>query len=114
MSLATPLLYALALLAVLAFLLWLVRRSPFDWLGGWLPDAPGGPASAVETLRQRYARGEIDEATFATMLDQLESSHSSRSTGRVSASRAADEVTEATGDEAWQFQPRADRPIDWS
>lgn len=33
----------------------------------------GGP-SAVEILRQRYARGEIDEATFARMRQQLEAS----------------------------------------
>lgn len=32
---------------------------------------PGQPPSALETLRQRYARGEIDEPTYQRMYEQL-------------------------------------------
>lgn len=37
------------------------------------PDRTGG-LDAMEVLRQRYARGEIDAATFAQMREQLGSS----------------------------------------
>jgi putative membrane protein len=33
---------------------------------------PSGGPGAMEVLRQRYARGEIDDATFARMRQQLE------------------------------------------
>jgi len=39
----------------------------------------GGGPSALEILRQRYARGEIDAATFEQMRERLESSHAPRS-----------------------------------
>lgn len=44
---------------------WLTNRSTTD------EQSRSGP-SALEILRQRYARGEIDEATFERMRQQLE------------------------------------------
>jgi uncharacterized membrane protein len=108
-SLALPLLlFVLPLLAVLALLLWSARHSFFDRLGGWLPATPGGPASAVETLRQRYARGEIDEDAFDTMLDRLNSSDREQ----INQDYTAD-INEQSREEE-QFRPRPDLPIDWS
>jgi putative membrane protein len=47
-----------------ALLLWAVVR----WLQPHLPSGSVSPsASADDLLRQRYARGEIDETTFAHM-----------------------------------------------
>jgi hypothetical protein len=107
--LALPLLlFMLPVLAVLALLLWSARHSFFDRLGGWLPATPGGPASAVETLRQRYARGEIDEVTFNAMLDRLNSSGHEQ----VNRNYTGDINRETREDE--QFRPRPDLPIDWS
>jgi putative membrane protein len=51
-----------------------------SWLGGWrMPPSeqsghPGSP-SALEILQQRYARGEIDYATFEQMRERLQASH---------------------------------------
>jgi putative membrane protein len=51
------------------------------WFGhrGWYqpsypPDMPPQGPSALEILRQRYARGEIDAVTFEQMRERLESS----------------------------------------
>ena len=44
------------------------RQMPFS-PGGMPPVQP----SALETLRQRYARGEIDADTYEQMLERLES-----------------------------------------
>ncbi len=108
-SLALPLLlFVLPVLAVLALLLWSARHNFFDRLGGWLPAAPGGSASALETLRQRYASGEIDADTFETMLDRLNSS------GREQANQdSAGDIDRETRQEE-QYRPRPDLPIDWS
>jgi len=46
------------------------RYAPF-YHPGMSPDQ----ASAMEILRQRYARGEIDAATFDQMRERLEASH---------------------------------------
>ncbi|HEX8727357.1 MAG TPA: SHOCT domain-containing protein [Ktedonobacterales bacterium] len=108
-SLALPLLlFVLPVLAVLALLLWSSRHNFFDRLSGWLPAAPRETASAVETLRQRYARGEIDDDTFDAMLDRLNSS------GREQANQdSAGDIYRETGEEE-QVRPRPDLPIDWS
>lgn len=66
------LLNAAVWIALLGLLIWGVsrlftRRAP----SGGRPDAS---PTALEILRQRYARGEIDEATFERMRQQLETS----------------------------------------
>jgi len=58
--------------AILGLLIWALVR----WLaprasGGWPPSGATGP-SALEILRQRYARGEIDATTFEQMCERLE------------------------------------------
>jgi putative membrane protein len=45
------------------------RPTPF-----YQPGVPPVQPSAMEILRQRYARGEIDAATFEHMRERLESS----------------------------------------
>lgn len=40
----------------------------------YTPGTPPSQPSAMEILRQRYARGEIDAATFDNMRERLESS----------------------------------------
>jgi putative membrane protein len=59
---------------VLALAIWLLVR----WFSGRTtlstPHAPSPlpvPPSALEILRQRYARGEIDTATFENMRERL-------------------------------------------
>jgi putative membrane protein len=57
---------------LLAGLIWGLIR----WLGGrpWgRAQMPSGP-SALEILQQRYARGEIDHATFEQMRERLQAS----------------------------------------
>lgn len=67
-------------LLVWALIRWLVVRSP----SGGAPWGPPSGPSAMEILRQRYARGEIDAATFDQMRERLEAS------GTGSAARASD------------------------
>ncbi len=62
-------------MAVLVVLVWAVIR----WLerktstsGPQETSIPSRGPSALEILRQRYARGEIDTATFEQMREQLE------------------------------------------
>ncbi len=64
----------IALLVVLAWALirWLERKTTTP-----LPPSTGTPPmgpSALEILRQRYARGEIDTVTFEQMHERLEGS----------------------------------------
>lgn len=70
------------ILLVALVIWWAVRwssnrgRAPFYGGGGW-----GGPsqgATALEVLRQRYARGEIDATTFEQMRERLEASYRTR------------------------------------
>ncbi|HEX6123181.1 MAG TPA: SHOCT domain-containing protein [Ktedonobacterales bacterium] len=59
-------------LAVWAFVRWVAHQTR---AGGEPPSArtAAGP-SALEILRQRYARGEIDSETFERMREQLDAS----------------------------------------
>ncbi|HEU5380872.1 MAG TPA: SHOCT domain-containing protein [Ktedonobacteraceae bacterium] len=59
-------------LALLCLLVWVV----FSWSGLWARQrgrATPEASSALEILRQRYARGEIDASTFENMRERLES-----------------------------------------
>ena len=67
-------LFWIALFGVLvwALLHWLnTRNTPII---GYHPTPPPYHPSAGEILRQRYARGEIDEATYQQMRERLEAS----------------------------------------
>jgi len=69
---------------VLGGLLWIVIWALLIWgLIRWFasgnrrrpyfhPDQPPSAPSALEILRQRYARGDIDAATFEQMRERLE------------------------------------------
>lgn len=65
-------LFWLVLLGLAIWLLvrWLTRNSNPATLP--YPGTPPTPPSALEMLRQRYARGEIDTETFQRMRAQLE------------------------------------------
>ena len=72
MMLGMVLWIALLVVLVWALIRWLQRRTS-------VPGSPGtgmpvNQLSALELLRQRYARGEIDTATFEQMRERLESS----------------------------------------
>ena len=105
--LALPVLFVLPLLALLVTLLWPARHALLGRLGNrpytryYPPPAaqPTGTISAVELLRQRYARGEIDGDTYAAMRDEL-----TTSTG---------EQPQNDGPPP-QYRPRPDVPVDWS
>lgn len=58
--------WIILLIVLVAVLLALGQR------GGWL-SGMGGIDRAEETLRDRYARGEIDEATYRHRLNELRS-----------------------------------------
>ncbi len=57
-------------LVVWALVRWLAVHAPSS---GSPPSGSNGP-SAIEILRQRFARGEIDAATFEQMRERLEGS----------------------------------------
>ncbi len=72
MSLGTVLWIALLVVLVWALIRWLSSKTSTPTpMTMHMP--PGGP-SALEILRQRYARGEIDTATFEQMRERLEAS----------------------------------------
>jgi putative membrane protein len=85
----------MAWLAILGTLFWLVLIGVVVWaLVRWVahltrtggsstggPSSPGIPPSAEEILRQRFARGEIDAATYRAMRDELHSGESRPATG---------------------------------
>lgn len=58
-------------IGLIGILIWAVSRL-FTQRGTSTGQLQSGP-SAMEILRQRYARGEIDEATFERMRQRLES-----------------------------------------
>ena len=64
----------IAVFVVLAWALvsWLSRRNAP--MVGYHPTPPPVQFSALEILRQRYARGEIDDATFQQMRERLQTS----------------------------------------
>ena len=64
----------IALLVVLAWALirWIDRRNTVP--STQVPGMPASGPSAMEILRQRFARGEIDTATFEQMRERLEAS----------------------------------------
>ncbi len=55
-----------------ALVSWLSRRNAP--MVGYHPTPPPIQFSALEILRQRYARGEIDDATFQQMRERLQAS----------------------------------------
>ncbi len=70
MSFGMVLWIALLVVLVWAVIRWLERRTTTP-----IPPSTGTPLaglSALEILQQRYARGEIDTATFEQMRAQLE------------------------------------------
>ena len=75
MLLSMALWIALLVVVVWAIIRWLDRRtSPSGSINTSIPPTPSSP-SALEILGQRYARGEIDTATFEQMRERLVASN---------------------------------------
>ncbi|HEU5440361.1 MAG TPA: SHOCT domain-containing protein [Ktedonobacterales bacterium] len=68
------LLNAVVWIAIVGLLVWALTR----WLSSRTPTTgnPSAGPSAMEILRMRYARGEIDADTFERMRSQLEGTES--------------------------------------
>ena len=77
MALSTVLWIALLVLLVWALIRWLSSKTstPTPTMTQMPPNGP----SALEILQQRYARGEIDTATFEQMRERLQASNPRRS-----------------------------------
>lgn len=60
-------------LALLGLAIWAIVRLVGSRMSTSAPPAPAAPA-AEEILRQRFARGEIDAATYDQMRERLRSS----------------------------------------
>ncbi len=67
MSFGMVLWIALLVVLVWAMIRWLERKTPTT-------RTPAAGPSALEILQQRYARGEIDTATFEHMRERLQAS----------------------------------------
>ena len=76
MMLGSTLWIVLLVVLVWALIRWLNHRMAFP-IQPTNPLLASGP-SAMEVLRQRYARGEIDATTFEQMRERLEASDTSR------------------------------------
>ncbi len=63
---------ALLVVLVWALIRWLERKT--SAVGGTAASTPPTGPSALETLQQRYARGEIDTATYEQMREHLAAS----------------------------------------
>jgi len=77
MALSTVLWIALLVLLVWALIRWLSSKTSTP-TPTMMQMPPNGP-SALEILQQRYARGEIDTATFEQMRERLKASDPRRS-----------------------------------
>ena len=75
MSLGMVLWIALLVVLVWAVIRWLERKTSTS--GSQNTSIPASGPSALEILRQRYARGEIDTATFEQMRERLTASSAS-------------------------------------
>jgi putative membrane protein len=69
MSLGMVLWIAVLVVLVWAVIRWLERKTSTS--GPQETSIPASGSSALEILRQRYARGEIDAATFEHMQERL-------------------------------------------
>jgi len=72
MMLSMALWIALLVVLVWALIRWLDRRNTVP--STQVPGMPASGPSAMEILRQRFARGEIDTASFEQMRERLEAS----------------------------------------
>ena len=79
MALGTVLWIALLVVLVWALIRWLSSSSKTSTPTPTMMHMPPSGPSAEEILRQRYARGEIDTATFEQMRERLQASNPSRS-----------------------------------
>ena len=79
MALGTVLWIALMVVLVWVLIRWLSSSSKTSTPTPTMMHMPPSGPSAEEILRQRYARGEIDTATFEQMRERLQASNPSHS-----------------------------------